>query len=188
MQRPVIDEPLNTFHNSRTALSPFPKRNSFLCCSNSQRQSFVTSCYLQMHHLDMIWFCSNMNLLFMVFRGYCALFTYNILPSELLNGILFIKQYFQIKINNLHVHSIIPEAWNIQACKCLTGTVTYTWWSWRGRRLKCSGILHNVCMTDKLTRCVTFKVYWNVHVPCLRAQQKIMQSQIFYEIFIMNRY
>ena len=25
------------------------------------------------------------------------------------------------------MYSIIPEAWNIQACKCLTGTVAHTW-------------------------------------------------------------
>ena len=52
------------------------------------------------------------------------------------------------------------------------------WWS---------GILHNVCMPGKLTRCVTCKVYLNGHVPRLRAQQKMMQSQI-YEIFIVDRY
>ena len=32
------------------------------------------------------------------------------------------------------------------------------------------------------------KVYWNVNVPNLRAQQKIIQSQISYEIFIVYRY
>ena len=32
------------------------------------------------------------------------------------------------------------------------------------------------------------KVYWNVNVLNLRAQQKMMQSQISYEIFIVNRY
>ena len=51
--------------------------------------------------------CSNMNLLFMaLWHCYVTvlckpLFTYNILPSRLENGILFIKQYFQIKMNNL---------------------------------------------------------------------------------------
>ena len=31
------------------------------------------------------------------------------------------------------MYSLIPEAWNIQACKWLTGTVAYTWqcrWCW----------------------------------------------------------
>ena len=32
------------------------------------------------------------------------------------------------------------------------------------------------------------KVYWNANVPNLRAQQKMMLSQISYEIFIVNRY
>ena len=53
-----------------------------------------------MHHLDMILFRSNMNSLFMVLPRHCALFTYNLLPSESPNGILFIKQYFQIKMTN----------------------------------------------------------------------------------------
>ena len=39
-----------------------------------------------------------------------------------------------------------------------------------------------------LTWCVTCKVYWNSHVPHLRAQHKMMQSQISYQIFIVNRY
>ena len=53
---------------------------------------------------------------------HCASFTFvYILPSESLNGILFIKQYFQIKrTNNLQRVCIIPEAWNIQACKYFT--------------------------------------------------------------------
>ena len=57
----------------------------------------------KMHPLDMILFHSNMNCSFMVLLRlacHCALFTYNILPSESTNGILFIKQYFQIKITN----------------------------------------------------------------------------------------
>ena len=41
-----------------------------------------------------------MNRLFVAFPRPCALFTYNILNSEWPNGILFIKQYFQIKITN----------------------------------------------------------------------------------------
>ena len=31
-------------------------------------------------------------------------------------------------------------------------------------------------------------VYWNANVRNLRAQQKMMQSQISYEIFIVNSY
>ena len=38
----------------------------------------------------------------------------------------------------------------------------------------------------KLVRCVTLKVYGNVHVPCERAQQKMMQSEIYFKIFIVN--
>ena len=64
------------------------------------------------------------------------------------------------------MYSIILEAWNIQAC-FLTGTQAYTWW--RGRILECSGRF------GKFTRCVTCKVYWNAHLPRLRAKQKMMQ-------------
>ena len=77
--------------------------------------------------------CSNMNRSFMALPRHCAvahckpLFTYNILPSRLENGILFIKLYFQIKINNLQRVYIIQEAWNIQACQCLACTLAYTW-------------------------------------------------------------
>ena len=39
-----------------------------------------------------------------------------------------------------------------------------------------------------LTQCVTCKVYWYSHVPHLRAQQKMMQRQISYKIFMVNRY
>ena len=39
-----------------------------------------------------------------------------------------------------------------------------------------------------LTRCITCKVYWNSHIPRLRAQQKMVHSQISYEIWIVNRY
>ena len=92
----------------------------------------------------------------------------------LANGILFIEQYFQIKITICNMYSIIPEAWNIQACKCLTDTVAYTWWCcWRRRIFfslpEYSRVLHNVCMTSKHTQCVTCKVYWKVHVPYLRS-------------------
>ena len=55
------------------------------------------------------------------------------------------------------MYSIIPEAWNIQACKCLTGTVAYT--GNTADTEEYSRVLHNVCMTGKLTRCVTCKVY-----------------------------
>ena len=41
--------------------------------------------------------------------------------------LLFIKEYFQIKWQTIcNMYSIIPEAWNIQACKHLPGIVTYT--------------------------------------------------------------
>ena len=123
--------------------------------------------------------CSNMNRSFMALwlchiTVLCKpLFTYIILPSRLANGILFIKQYFQIKIiNNLqHVQNNtrgnkIPS--NIQACKCLTGTVAYKWqccWCWRilSGLKEYSRVLHNVCVTHKVTQCVTCKVYWNVN-------------------------
>ena len=58
----------------------------------------------KMHHLDMILFCSNMNRSFTALLHlvhHCALFTCNKLPSKSPIGILFLKQYFQIKINNL---------------------------------------------------------------------------------------
>ena len=73
---------------------------------------FITFCYVpKMHHLDMIFFRSNMNrlYLFMVLLHcqsgssltHCAFFTLvYILPSKSPNGILFNKQYFQIKIAN----------------------------------------------------------------------------------------
>ena len=49
--------------------------------------------------------------------------------------------------------------------------------------LEYSRVLHNVCMTGKLTQCVTSR-----ECSILRAQQKMMQSQIYYKIFIVNRY
>ena len=60
------------------------------------------------------------------------------------------------------MYSIIPEAWIIQACKCLTGTVAYTWQCRWCRRIfsslpEYSPVLHNVYMTSKLTRCVTLR-------------------------------
>ena len=66
----------------------------------------------------------------------CASFTFvYILPSKSPNCILFIKQYFQIKIiNDLHVYSIIPEAWNIQACG-IHVVMQLTWTN----TLECSG-------------------------------------------------
>ena len=125
---------------------------------------------------------------------HCALFTFvYTLPSEFPNGILFIKQYFQIKItNNCNMYSIIQESWNIQASKCLTCTLVYTWWHrWR------PGMFWNILVLRDATGNATLllfwlwchcKVYWNLNVPTLRAQQKMMQSQISYEIFIVNKY
>ena len=91
------------------------------------------------------------------------------------------------------MYSIIPEAWNIQTCKCLIDTVAYTWWRhWRRRIfsnvLEYSRVLHNVCMTGERTQCVTCKVYWNANVPRHRAKQKIIRSEISYEIFTVSRY
>ena len=44
-----------------------------------------------------------------------------ILPPELPNGILFINRIFKLKEQtSCNVYNIISEAWNIQACKCIT--------------------------------------------------------------------
>ena len=54
------------------------------------------------------------------------------------------------------MYSIIPEAWNIQACKCHRGTVAR---ADATDTVEYSRVLHNVCMTGELTQCVTCKVY-----------------------------
>ena len=100
---PVNDEPLNTF-GTLELLFPISKKDffSFFPIPNTIIRNFLLC--TKMHHLDMILFCSNMNRSFMSLphlAHHCALFTCNILLSELPNSIFFIKQYFQIKINNL---------------------------------------------------------------------------------------
>ena len=111
----------------RTALSHFQKgiRSCFVPIPNTIVRNFMVS--TKMYHLNTILFRSNMNCSysFMVLLR-CHIwpvtdslcFVY-ILPSKLLNDILFIKQYFQIKITIFNAYSIIPEVWNIQDCKCL---------------------------------------------------------------------
>ena len=55
--------------------------------------------------------------------------------------------------------------WNILVLRDATHDATLLFWLWRH------------CM-----------VYWNANVPNLRAQHKMVKSQIFYEIYIVNRY
>ena len=159
--------PLNAFRTLELCF-PISKRNLFLFCSNSQTRSFVTSCYIP-KCIILTWTCFVMNSFFMVVPCHCALFSYNILPS---NSILFIKQYFRIKITK----NFYCVLYNTRGGRIFSSVLEY------------SQVLHNVYMTDKLTQCVTCKVYWNANVPHHRAQQKMMQSQISYEIFIVNRY
>ena len=173
MQWPVNDEPLNTF-GTLELLFPISKKEFVLVLFQFPNTIVVTSCYVPMHHLNMILFRSNMNRLFVVFPHlacHCALFTYNILPSESPNGILFMKQYFQIKITTIcNVYSIIAEAWKFRPVNVLQ-----VQWHSRGDATDEEEYLW---ASGKLTQCVTCKVYWNVLVPCLRAQQKTMQSLI----------
>ena len=84
---------------------------------------------------------------------HCALFTFvYILPCKSLNGILFIKQYFQIKRTTIcNVYSIIPEAWNIHACKYIQacGIHMVTQLTWKNTR-ECSG--NSVAILDYWSR------------------------------------
>ena len=97
---PVNDKPLNTF-GTLELLFPISKKEFLLVLF--QFPNFLVC--TKMHHLDMILFRFNMNRSFMVLlrcHVWCVtmlpLFTYHCSESQ--NGILFIKQYFQIKITN----------------------------------------------------------------------------------------
>ena len=98
------------------------------------------------------------------------------------------------------VPSIIPEAWNIQARKCLRGTVAFTSDIANNDRrgiflmLPCYWNILECCVMHCTDATLLFfwlwchcKVYWNANVPNLRAQ-KMMHSQISYEIFIVYLY
>ena len=101
---------------------PFPKMNSFVFCSNSQTRSFVTSCYVP-KCIILTWSCFVPT---WIVRSWCCRVwcitllclrtTYYLancwMVSYLLNSI------FKLKWQTIsNVYSIIPEAWNIQACK-----------------------------------------------------------------------
>ena len=102
--------------------------------------------------------CSNMNCLFMALprlERHCASFTFvYILPNTSLNGILFIKQYFQIKEQKIcNVYSITPEARNIQACKYMQacGIHVVTQMTWKNTREPCwkiNNFLFEICFLE----------------------------------------
>ena len=113
---PVNDEPLNTFVTLEL-LFPISKKEFVLVLfqfPNTIVYNFLLP--TKMDHLHMILFCSNMNRLFMVLpknksslvllrlvrhASLCFVYIQHItLPSESLNGILFMKHHFKIKITN----------------------------------------------------------------------------------------
>ena len=151
-------------------------------------RSFITSCYVS-KCIILTWSCFVPTFVHGVAASLTrwALFTYYLANCRMVNGILFIKHYFQIKINNLQrVHSIIQESWNIQLSKCLTCTLAYMWWHCRWNVLEYSSATWCYFVIVLVTTSLHGLLKHNV--PNLRAQQKMMQSQISYEIFIVNRY
>ena len=119
------------------------------------------------------------------------LFTYYLANRRMVSYLL--TSIFKLKLQTIcNVYSIIQESWNIQASKCLTFTLVYTWW-----HHQCPGMFWNILVLRDATRDATLLlfwlwsncvVYWNENVPNLRAQQTMMQSKISSEIFIVNRY
>ena len=105
----------------------------------------------------------------------------------------YLLNIFELKWTICNVYSIIPEAWNIQTCKCLTSYrysgIHVATQRWRRRIVSSlpeySPVLHNVYITGKLTQCVTCKVYWNTngwtcvhrvhkkfHLNCIRLKRR----------------
>ena len=144
----------------------WPKRNSF----QFPTWSFITSCYVP-KCIILTWSSFVPTWIVHICSRCCcaatsgkalthwALFTFvHILPSESLNGILYIKQYFQIKITNnfqcVEYNTRIMEHSCLKMSYMYIG-VGYTWWHHR-----CPGMFWNILVLRDATHDATLLVFW----------------------------